>query len=88
MKSILSASKLYEGDTTKFIGYQQINGHLVFDMNLGENFRSKIRYCADGHKTGVPTVMTCISVVARDSVRLMLLISGLDFLTAPNREKS
>ena len=36
MKSILSALKLYEGDTTKLIGYQQITGHLVFDIKLGE----------------------------------------------------
>ena len=99
MKSILSALKLYEGDTTKLIGYQQITGHLVFDIKLGENFRRKARYCADGHKTGVPTAMTYSSVVARDSVRIMLLIAGLNglnvksadvknaFLTAPNKEK-
>ncbi|CAJ1932242.1 unnamed protein product, partial [Cylindrotheca closterium] len=72
---------------------------MVFDVKLGENFQRKARYCADGHKTEAPAALTYSTVVARDSVRILLTIAalnGLDvqcadiqnaFLTAPNLEK-
>ena len=75
------------------------SGHLVFDVKLGENFRRKARYCADGHKTGAPVSVTYSTVVSRDSVRILLTIAVLNdldvlgadvqnaFLTAPNKEK-
>ena len=51
----LKALEEYHGDPTlDLIGFQQITGHLVFDVKLGENFRRKARYCADGHKTETP----------------------------------
>ena len=68
-------------------------------MKLGENFRRKARYCADGHKTQPPKAMVYSSVVSHDSVRIILLIAALNdlevlsadvqnaFLTAPNKEK-
>ena len=68
-------------------------------MKLGENFRRKARYCADGHKTQPPKAMVYSSVVSHNSVRLLLLIAALNnlevlsadvqnaFLTAPNKEK-
>ena len=68
-------------------------------MKLGENFRRKAQYCADGHKTQPPKAMVYSSVVSHDSVRLILLIAALNdlevlsadvqnaFLTAPNKEK-
>jgi Reverse transcriptase (RNA-dependent DNA polymerase) len=72
----------------------------VFDVKLGENFRRKARYCADGHKSGAPASVTYITVVSRDSVRILLLkVAALNefdileadvqnaFLTAPNKEK-
>lgn len=42
----------FDGDPSNLVGYTQITGHLVFDVKLGENFRRKARFCADGHKTG------------------------------------
>ena len=72
---------------------------MIFDIKLGENFRRKARFCADGHKTDAPTSVTYSTVVSRDSVRLILLIATLNeldilsgdiqnaYLTAPNREK-
>ena len=72
---------------------------MVFDVKLGENFRRKARYCADGHKTGAPASVTYSTVVSRDSVRVLLTIAALNeldvlgadvqnaFLTAPNKEK-
>ena len=81
------------------IGYKKITGHLVYDIKLGENFRRKARFCADGHKTEAPAPTTSSPVVARDSVRIRLTsavlneidVMGADvknaFLTAPNKGK-
>jgi hypothetical protein len=77
-------------------GFVKITGHLVFDVKLGENFRRKARFCADGHKLATPASITYSSVVSRDSVRILLMIAALNelelraadiqnaFLTAPN----
>jgi hypothetical protein len=99
MKNVRMAFEEYDGDPNSLVGYVQITGHLVFDVKLGENFRRKARYCADGHRTGAPASVTYSTVVSRDSVRILLTIAalnGLDilgadvqnaFLTAPNKEK-
>ena len=99
MGNVRVAFEEYDGDTRSLIGYTQITGHLVFDVKLGENFRRKARYCADGHKTGAPASVTYSTVVSRDSVRILLTIAALNglkvlgadvqnaFLTAPNKEK-
>ena len=79
--------------------YNEITGHLVFDVKLGENFRRKARFVADGHKTSAPAAVTYSTVVSRDSVRIIFLIAGLNdldvqgadiqnaYLIAPNKEK-
>jgi hypothetical protein len=99
MQNVRIAFEEYDGDPNALIGYTQITGHLVFDVKLGENFRRKARYCADGHKTGAPASVTYSTVVSRDSVRILLTIAALNdldilgadvqnaFLTAPNKEK-
>ena len=99
MRNVRVAFEEFDGDPNTLIGYTQITGHLVFDVKLGENFRRKARYCADGHKTGAPASVTYSTVVARDSVRILLLIAALNeldvlgadvqnaFLTAPNKER-
>ena len=99
MQNVRIAFEEYDGDPNSLVGYTQITGHLVFDVKLGENFRRKARYCADGHKTGAPASVTYSTVVSRDSVRIMLTIAALNdleilgadvqnaFLTAPNKEK-
>lgn len=99
MKNAMIAFEEYDGDVRDLVGYQEITGHLVFDVKLGENFRRKARFCADGHKTEAPSSITYSSVVSRDSVRIMLMIAALNdldlrsadvqnaFLTAPNLEK-
>ena len=72
---------------------------MIFDIKLGEGFRRKARWVADGHKTDAPTAVTYSTVVSRDSVRILLLIAALNdldvqgadiqnaYLTAPNKEK-
>ena len=99
MNNVRVAFEEFDGDPSSLVGYTQITGHLVFDVKLGENFRRKARYCADGHKTGAPASVTYSTVVSRDSVRILLTIAALNdlnvlgadvqnaFLTAPNKEK-
>ena len=86
-----------EGEIPK--AYTEIKCHMVFDVKLGENFRRKARMVAGGHMTEAPASLTYSSVVARDSVRICLMLAalnGLDvrscdiqnaYLTAPCREK-
>ena len=99
MPKIRNATRIFNGDPKSLIGYQQITGHIIFDIKLGENFRRKARYVADGHKTETPSHITYSSVVSRDSVRIILLIAALNeldilcgdienaYLTAPCKEK-
>lgn len=86
-----------EGDI--LIGYQQVKCHLIFDVNMGEDFRRKARFVTGGHATEVPSTLTYASVVSRDSVRIVLTIAALNdlkvaacdiqnaYLTADCREK-
>ena len=72
---------------------------MIFDIKMGENFRKKARMVAGGHMTETPASITYSSVVARDSVRILLTIAALNnlsvlgcdiqnaYLTAPCREK-
>ena len=99
MPKIVNAVVEHEGDASDLVGYQQITGHMIFDVKMGENFRRKARFVADGHKTKTPSSVTYSTVVSRDSVRICLTIAALNdlevlaadvenaFLTAPCREK-
>ena len=99
MKNNRIAFEEHEGDPSSLKGFKEITGHLVFDIKLGENFRRKARFCADGHKTEAPPSVTYSTVVSRDSVRIILLVAALNelevlcgdvqnaYLTALNREK-
>ena len=99
MKNNRVAFEEYTGDVSKLVGYKKITGHMIFDVKLGENFRRKARFVADGHLTAPPQSMTYSTVVSRDSVRILLMIAALNeldlqaadiqnaFLTAPNLEK-
>jgi hypothetical protein len=63
------------------VGYKQIRCHFIFDAKkLGENFRRKARYVAQGNRTEDPDVITFSSVVPRDSVRICLLIAAMNGL--------
>ncbi len=50
------------------------------EVKMGENFRRKARFVADGHKTKTPAAMCYSSVVSRDSVRIALTIAALNDL--------
>ena len=99
MRKIKGAIRVHDGAPEELIGFQQITGHLIFDIKLGEGFRRKARFVGDGHKTKPPSSVTYSSVVSRDSVRIMLMVAALNnldiqgadienaYLTAPCREK-
>ena len=66
---------------------------------MGRKFRRKAKKVAGGHVTDVPYSITYSSVVSRDSVRILFMISELNdlkvlgcdikntYLTAPTRDK-
>ena len=99
MTKINPGLEAIEGNVDDYIGYQRITGHMIFDIKPSEGFRRKARYVAGGHKTSSPASITYSSVVARDSVRIVLLIAALNglemsscdiknaYLTADCREK-
>ena len=81
MKNVRPAFEVWEKDISELPpGYQQITCHMIFDIKMGENFRRKARFVADGHKTKTPAAMTYSSVVSRDSVRIALTIAALNDL--------
>ena len=99
MGNVRVAFEEHNGNPNELVGYQKIECHMIFDIKLSENFRRKARYVAGGHKTKPPAAVTYSSVVARDSVRIALLLAGLNgldilsgdiqnaYLTAPIRER-
>jgi hypothetical protein len=81
MKNVRPAFEVWEKDISELpVGYQKITCHTIFDVKMGENFRRKARFVADGHKTNTPAAMTYSSVVSRDSVRIALTIAALNDL--------
>jgi hypothetical protein len=98
MNNVCVAFEDYDRDPNSLVECTQITGHLVFDVKLGERFRRKARYCADGHKTGAPASVTYSTVVLRgsDQILLTFALNGLKvlganvqnaFLMALNKEK-
>ena len=89
---------IHDGDIDDLVGYQFVKCHMIFDVNMGENFCSKARMVAGGHMTTSPSSLTYSSVVSRDSVRIALTIAEINrlstlacdiqnsYLTAPCRE--
>ena len=80
MKGIIAAIDEIDDPSKLGKDYSKITGHLVFDIKIGEGFRRKARFVANGHKTEDPNVVTYSTVVSRDSVRIMLLVAALNNL--------
>ena len=49
MKNNRVSFEEYDGKIEDLVAYEQISGHLIFDVKLSENFRRKVRFVADGH---------------------------------------
>jgi hypothetical protein len=81
MKNVRPAFEVWDKGVSELPpGYQKITCHMILDVKMGENFRRKACFVADRHKTKTPAVMTCSSVVLRDSVRIALTIAALNDL--------
>lgn len=99
MKDNLIAFEDHKGDLSSFKRFRETSGHLVFDLKLGENFRHKVRVCADNHKTDAPPSVIYSNIDFLDFVCIILLVKALNklkvmcgdvqnaYLTTPNREK-
>ena len=80
------------------VGYQEIKGHLIFDIKMDRKFTRKDRFVAGVHMTEPPPSMTFSIVVTRESVRFAFLLAGLNklnmkavdisnaYFNAPSRE--
>ena len=69
MKNVqLKVVEEYEGTNNELLELKlkNVGGHLVFDIKLGENFRRKAQYVAEGYKASTPSSVTFSSVVKRD----------------------
>ena len=77
MKNNRVAFETYKGKLEDLIGYQEISGHLIYDMKFAENFRRKTWFMADWHLMDSPLFITYITVISRDSVRILLLVAAL-----------
>ena len=77
MKNVMVAFEFIDDDQVP-IGYNKINGHMVFDIKM--DLTRKCRYVANGNETEPPKEMTYSSVVSRDSVRIFFLLAALNDL--------
>ena len=80
------------------IGYQRVNFHMIFDVNI-EGFRRKDRLLAGLHMMEPPVTITYVSVVSREIVRIDPTLDALndfpvkvadiqnDYTTSPVSEK-
>ena len=62
MKNVLVASDPIEDPSKLGKEFTEITGHLMFDIKLGEGFRRKARWVANGHLTETPSAVTYSTV--------------------------
>ena len=68
-------------------GYEHVNVHMIFDIDMDGKFTRKSRLMVDGHTTAPPSPITYSSVVSRESVRIEFLpvsLNDLDMLVVGN----
>ena len=98
MQNVKVAFKMTDNvDGKETAGFQKITCHMIFTVKM--DFTRKARFVAGGHTTKPPSSITYSSVVARDSVRIVLMLAALHgvdvlaadvgnaYLNAPCREK-
>ena len=61
-------------------GYEHINIHMIFDINIYGKFTRKSRLVDGGHKTAPPSSISYSSVVYRESVSIAFLLAYLNDL--------
>ena len=60
--------------------FKYVRTHMIFDIKMYGKFIRKARLVAGVHNTEPPLYITYSSVVTRESVRLEILISGMNDL--------
>ena len=81
MKNVQPGFEAYKGNKEDLLsGYQQIIGHMIFNIKLGENFRIKAQVVGGGHTKTAPSSIASPPVVSRESVRTALTIAALNNL--------
>ena len=81
MKNVRIAFGLYEGTMEDLPPrYQDGSCHIIFDVNMGENYRRKDRMVAGGQNTTRPSPLTYKSVVSSESVSIASQISAFNDL--------
>ena len=80
MEAVRVAFKILDDGKMPPPGYQRMECHMIFDINL-DGFRRKARLVAGGHQTEPPaSVLTYASVVSRETVRIAFTIAALNDL--------
>ena len=75
------AFDIYEGNMEELPpGYQYVSCHIIFDVNMRDNFRHKALIVEGGHNTTTPSSLTYLSVVSRNIVKISLTILELNYL--------
>ena len=70
----------YKGKIEDIVRYQEISGHLIYDVKLADNFRRKTQFVADRYLMDSPSFITYSTVVSRDYVQILLLVAALNDL--------
>ena len=52
--------------------------HMIFDVNPDTGFTRNSRFIIDRHKVDTSPFMTYVSVVSRDSVRIVLILAAIN----------
>ena len=68
------------------VGYKEIKVHWIFDIKMDGKFTRKSRFVAGGHLTDTPSSSTYSTVVTRESVRIALLLAGLNELAVKSAD--
>ena len=59
-------------------GYERVNVHMIFDINIYGKFNRKSRLVDGGHKTAPPSSISCSSFVYRDIISIAFILVSLN----------
>ena len=79
MKNMRGAFKIIAEGRKPRLGYQKIQGHMIFDTKMVD-FRRKERLVAGGHVTKTPSTIMYASIVLRENVSIALKVAALNYL--------
>ena len=85
MAKIKSAVAESTTSPENLVSYQEIDLHMIFDINLGENFRHKARLLAGEYKKKYKLVYKQFSGIARISAYTFTYRTTQQFISAVGR---